>query len=394
MNSFWLYIFCLEILCFSGGLRFIAIPQVTLVVWGITSGVLFYKGIIINKRWFSESIIIWLLMIWVLLSTLVVNEKNDNTFLKYIIFPMGMALAHSCLDFYKFRNALLKTANILLLISIIVHVGYNLDIIPSQEIIINDKPRIMSLYLFNVKWDIGSSVMFPITRFSSIYWEPGQCQIVIMYIIVLFSDVIKNKFHDFRFLLKHFGVLFLSIILTGSTTGYIVMALYIIAISFINNNKKTIVRQNVLYFIFAICSVYAFWTTDVVQGKLEQSDTKIEATSLSIRMADNVACFNVTIQNPIFGLGVNSKELNRRLLQEGDTTSSNGWLFSSAQLGFVYLILLFTSMYIQIRKMQLCIPPFMLLIILIISQANEAATYFPYMWLYGCPYGSYCKTKL
>lgn len=394
MQNWVLYVFCLEILCFSGGQRFYVEHNLTfLLIWLVTCVAVFIKkeydyGTDIVE-WFHGACPIILLICWTLLSTIVVNQVVDFSFLSYIIFPLGMILALSYFDFYQLRQCLLKLLSYLLGVSILVHIGYNIDLVPAELIDDGEKVIAMSLYFFNVGWGEIESVS--ITRFSSIYWEPGQCQIVIMYVLVLFSDDIQSHIYDILYLLKKYGVLLIAILLTGSTTGYIVFALFISGLLLFNMSLLS--QKRIMPFFIAVilsfCILSLFYFSDVVQSKFAQGESISDDNSFAIRMADNLACFTVAIEHPLFGLGVSSFELNAELSTYGNTTASNGWLFSAAQMGFVYIAIMFVAMYINVERMKFKLLTGIPLLILILSQANEYATFFPLMWLYCCPFGTY-----
>jgi hypothetical protein len=392
MTRWVLYLFCFEILCFSGGQRFYVENNLpTLVVWLLTCGGIFIISEVQSERefdwvgWLKGSFPVFVLMLWTLLSTIVVNEVADFSYLSYILFPLGMLFSLCCFDFHRVRDCLLKLLSWLMAVSIVVHIGSNADILPAELIDDGEKVVSMSLYFFNVGW--GELDFLPMARFSSIYWEPGQCQIIIMYVLVLFTDDIQQHLYDILYLIRRYGILVLAILLTGSTTGYLVFALFVCCILLFNGNVLS--QRKILPFFFsAILAVGVFsffYLSDVVQSKLEQSDSLSDENSFAIRMADNLACFTVAVENPVFGLGVNSDALNADLSTFGNTTASNGWLFSAAQMGFVYIGIMFMAMYLTIRKMHLGMLAFLPLLILILSQANEYATFFPVMWLYCCP---------
>lgn len=396
MQNWILYIFCFEILCFSGGQRFDVENQIpTLLIWLATCFTAFLnseKEFRIDE-WLIGVIPVLFLMGWMLFSTVVVNIFSDFFFLSYLLFPVGMVISLYSFDFYKVRDCLLRLLSLIMLVSIIVHIGYNLEIIPAELEGDADKTLTMSLYFFNVGW--GSFETIPLTRFSSIYWEPGQCQIVIMYVLVLFSDDIQNHIYDIAYLLKKYGILLLSILLTGSTTGYIVFAMFVSGLLLFNGNMLN-QRRILPIFLSAILAIGVFtffYLSDVVQSKLELSESLSDENSYAIRMADNIACFTVAMEHPVFGMGVNSAELNAELEVYGNTTASNGWLFSAAQMGFVYIIVMFIAMYMNLRKMNFGILTIVPLIILILSQANEYATYFPITWMYCCPFGTYQNVR-
>lgn len=368
----------------------------TLLIWLVTCFTAFLnseKEFRIDE-WLIGVIPVLFLMGWMLFSTVVINIFSDFFFLSYLLFPVGMVISLYSFDFYKVRDCLLRLLSLIMLVSIIVHIGYNLEIIPAELDGDADKTLAMSLYFFNVGW--GSFENIPLTRFSSIYWEPGQCQIVIMYVLVLFSDDIQNHIYDIAYLLKKYGILLLSILLTGSTTGYIVFALFVSGLLLFNGNMLN-QRRILPIFLSAILAIGVFtffYLSDVVQSKLELSESLSDENSYAIRMADNIACFTVAIEHPVFGMGVNSAELNAELETYGNTTASNGWLFSAAQMGFVYIIVMFVAMCMNLRKMNFGILTIVPLIILILSQANEYATYLPITWIYCCPFGTYQKNSI
>ena len=396
MPKWILYLFCFEILCFSGGQRFDVEHQIpVLLIWLVTCFTAFLnseKEYRIDE-WLIGVIPVLFLMGWMLISTVVVNIFSDFFFLSYLLFPVGMVISLYSFDFYKVRDCLLRLLSLIMVISIVVHIGYNLEIIPAEIEGDVDKPLEMSLFFFNVGWGFFDNI--PLTRFSSIYWEPGQCQIIIMYVLVLSSDDIQNHIYDVAYLLKKYGILLLSILLTGSTTGYIVFALFVSGLLLFNGNMLNQRRILPLFLsvILAIGIFSFFYLSDVVQSKLELSESLSDNNSYGIRLADNIACFTVAMEHPVFGMGVNSVELNAELEAYGNTTASNGWLFSAAQMGFVYIIVMFIAMYMNIRKMNFGLLTIVPLIILILSQANEYATYLPITWMYCCPFGTYQNVR-
>lgn len=389
-SNILLYIFCLEILCFSGGLRFIENARACQLVWLSTCVLMYFMQPKFLKRNFESNLLIVFLAIWSFVSTVFINVKADYFFLRFISYPLGMIFAISFLRFNKFRKSFLYTANVLMSVSIIIHLLYNFDIIQASQVIINDYTRNLCYYFFNVKWDNIYLGVFPLTRFCSIYWEPGMCQIVIMFILVLHADDISKNLLNVSFIFRKYGILIAALILTGSTMGYIVMGVYFAGLFVLQNKRK--ITHYPFYIILGGALFYSVFTTDIVQDKLSQRNDVSDNTSYAIRLSDNIACLNVALENPIFGLGVNSKELQRHLTSEGNVTASNGWLYSAAEMGFVYLLVLLYAIYVNLKRMNFGISPLFLLSVLFISQSNESSTYFPYMWIYACTFLNY-KTQ-
>lgn len=387
-QAFWLTVFCVEVLCFSGGNRFnLEYPRTCLVVW-LATGLIVIGRFSTNPKALRSNLLVALALGgWAFMSTRVMNGFYSGSVLRFIIYPAGTALAISSLDFHVFRHRLLTVANWIFAFSILVHLAAVFDLVPIYQVEIG-KTREMSLYFFNTKW--GDYDLIPgYNRFSAIYWEPGQCQIVITYLLVMFSDVISDNILRVRWLLRRFGILFVAMVMTCSTMGYIVFALFIFCMLVWNKVSRTNVALWLVCVLVGIGTAFTIYDSSVVQDKLSQSQDDSERTSYAIRMADNLGCLAVAMESPVYGGGVETPNVNRRLLNEGSETSSNGWLSGAAQLGFVYLAYLLALVFLGVRRMRLGPPSLALFSILVMSQCNEACICYPYMWLYVFNYKSY-----
>ena len=323
-------------------------------------------------------------MVWAVVSTVFVNKKADNSFTYFISYPMGMLLAIPYIKFDKFKSYLLTCLNVLMFISIIVHVGYNLHIIPVSQFYFNDSLRTVCLFFFAF-WDDSMIGFVPFTRFCSIYWEPGMCQIVIMFVLVLFTEDIRRNIFNLKHIIKRYGILILSIILTGSTMGYLVFSAFVAGLLLFTPHVSHNKRLLPIYILVAIGFVAIVASSSVVQNKIGSEDAE-NYKSTAVRLADNYACMSVALENPFWGLGVKSEELDDALYSEGNITASNGWLFTAAQLGVVYVLVLLFAIGKNLIQMKFCVPFLFPLLILVTTQSNEAMTYFPYMWIYACSF--------
>ena len=240
----------------------------------------------------------------------------------------------------------------------------------------------MCCYFFNVDW--GEN------RLSSIYWEPGQFQIVIMFVLCLFIDELRD-FSRLRQNIRKFGILILAMFMTFSTTGYLSLGLlFFVVILFSTLNKKY--KLLIPFSLIVSCVIAMFiWNTSVVQEKLAQSEDRSEETSYAIRMADNLALLEIAKSSPVFGEGMETRTFEVLSLKYGNRTSSNGWLWTAASNGFPYLIFMLICIYMGIRRMNLGIPNIVILGLLLLSQANEYATFFPYIFIYIFKFRDYKK---
>ena len=367
MKKYLEQILVAEFLLFSGGIVFCQLyPNLVLVLFVLTS--FLYYSLYVKRN--SKSIfhnlkILLCLILWILLVQFVfVGERSNNRDLVYILNPLGVFFVLSTISFSRFRRILLRILTILCAISIIVQIGYVLKIFPTSSLILPGKftPYYMCFYFFNVGWGGETS------RLSSIYWEPGQFQIIILYTLCLFVDQLRIL-SEWKKSLKKFGIL--------------VLALLMMSVFFYSKAKK---KKNLLtYLMTGIVGLFialALWNSDTVQDKLNQRNDVSERTSYAIRMSDNLACLNITLSSPIYGYGIDTKSIKRQLIINESETSSNGWLYTSACLGIPYLLFLLICIYKRLRDMNLGIPVVVIWAVLVLSQCNEYATFFPITYMY------------
>ena len=317
------------------------------------------------------------IIVWVLLCTFILGQgSHDLSWLLYVIAALSMFLVMSIVDFERFRNMLLRYLICLSIISIIVQVGHDyFGIFPTKAYLDGTGVvRNLSLGLFNTEWTWGEN------RLASFFWEPGQYQIVIYYVLILFADEWSNIATLRKSILK-FGILILALIMTNSTTAYLMLGLVFFII--LIRGGRMYVRYLPIMLLLSGIVVFFLYSSDAVQKKVEQRENAdVEESSYTIRMADNIGCLMVTLDDPLTGFGPGSTEMKKRLLSKGSSTSSNGWLYGSAQLGLPYILFLWVCMWRNLKRMVFQTNTFLLFLILLLSQANEAAIYLPYMYMY------------
>lgn len=374
-------IYILELILFSGGVVFNGtFPRTCLIIWLVTAILLLIRhGVDRRNLKICVCFSLWILSV----QYIFIKSSFDNTYLSYLLYLSG-GLGLSVFSFNDFRNCLLKWMSIIGFLSIIVQLGFDLFAFPAS-IHFDDSgsPFVISMFFFNVAWASDSNSL--LHRLSSIFWEPGQYQILITFTLCLFIKELTD-FKNFMLWIKKFGVLILALLFTQSTMGYLSLILMMI-VSYLfcsppsNNSmiRKMVVK--ICSWIILVFSVGYLWQSSVVQDKLSQRDSGVD-NSYNIRLADNIACFYAALESPIYGQGVSSKQLRKRLVSLGSQTSSNGWLLSAASLGFVFVIAIIFIMYRRIDEMGIIKRPLALLIILVLSQCNESVMYFPYIYIY------------
>lgn len=375
-------LYVLELILFSGGVVFNGTyPRSCLIIWVLTTALL-----LIKEKPNKNNILICIgISLWILLVQFVfVRGSFDNKYVSYLLYMAG-GLGLFSFTLAEFRSKMLKWMKIIAFFSIIAQIGYDILSFPSYTHYDDGGSSFtICMLFFNVAWASGDTILH---RLSSVFWEPGQYQILITFTLCLFIDEIAD-FKNFKIWFKKFGVLIVAMLLTQSTMGYLVLML-IIAISFIFSRKRTSKKQPSLkkhivsLFTFCIIAVGIFfmWNSSVIQDKLAQGDSNYD-NSYNIRMADNFACLIAALESPIYGQGIETAQLQSRLSALGNFTASNGWLLSAASLGFVYVAIILVIMYMRINEMQQNVPTLAVLGVLFLAQCNESVMYFPYLYIY------------
>lgn len=91
-------------------------------------------------------------------------------------------------------------------------------------------------HIFSI-WDGGSQ-----NRLASIFWEPGQYQIILNFTLILCSNDIIDLFKEHRYmiLIKKYIILIVALMLTKSTAGYIAFGIICIYVMFNVLDKQKI----------------------------------------------------------------------------------------------------------------------------------------------------------
>lgn len=318
-----------------------------------------------------------------LLSTIMApTTEFNNMWISFASCIVGLCLLSSCLDFCYFRKAIFSVFWPLTVISIVVQLAHDiLGLFPAVPYVVGNRVVNLSLGLFTTEW--GES------RLASIFWEPGQYQVVIFYILFMFIDELTD-FSNLKRNLWKFGPIFLGILMTQSTTGYAVMALLLLTMMVKSKLKPS---YFVLYAIFCV-GAYFLYNSDAIQKKVEQSQNQQEESSFTIRMADNLACLQATMERPIIGWGGSNMALNKRLNNLGNETSSNAWLYATAMFGIPIVLWIVLCMFKNIRRLQPLVPSLVMLLALVLSQGGEPRLYCPYLYMYVFTFRYYSQLKL
>ena len=379
MKNFLKYIAIIEIVLLSGAARMLSsyFPVGPLHMVFTLVAILFF---VIQKGKIQQSSFMLMLAIctWIYSDQHFFHGSADNLYVTYILTYVSCFFIISAFRFEDFKYRLLKVLQWLCFFSIIVQFLYNKNMIAGYYSPVSSLT--LSAYFFNTGW---GSVESP--RLSSIFWEPGQFQIVLNSLLILCSndiiDLVKNKM--FMKLVRKYGIIVLSLLLTMSTTGYMVFALICFYIA-LNSIDKRHFLSGFISGILMLVAMYALFQSNTVQEKFNEGSDVYG--SYEIRLADNLGLLQMMQDRPLIGYGIGTQDYKARALALDNETSSNGWLNSGAQLGIVFAVVLLISVTVGIRRLDKRFIGLILFVAILMAQSNEAAYYLAPLNLFIFPF--------
>lgn len=375
-----------QILLYSGGLewnggsiRFMD-GFIFIFVFFLSSFVLFKSRMRIHKRLRNSSTVMIAVVFWLaLVSVMSYFYRSEYFRLQYHfclpVIALCVYFTVSSVEFKEFREDLLRALTILSAMTLIA-------------------------YFLRLNFGLGAGSNFTLYffkdwagRMASVYWEPGQYQIIITFVLVLFLDEFRAlSFSQIKYFVRKFGIVLLALVVCQSTMGYISLII-ITGISFTFN--KAAFKNKAAYLLLLIAGiaiVIAVFSSSVVQDKLDPKNLR-RASSLYTRLQDNEALLNMSTVSPITGMGSRTQDYTNYSRIYGNRTASNGWLTLAVTHGYPFLCFFFVCIIRNLKRMKLGIPPAAAFIPLLVSQCNEFCAIFPIMYIYVFSFASYGRNS-
>ena len=152
-------------------------------------------------------------------------------------------------------------------------------------------------------------------RLYGFFWEPGIYQIYLNIFLILQLNKYKEKLWIFATIL--------SIILTVSTTGYIILSIILLYELF----KKLHTTKNI-FTVIAVMIVAAVgfgYGYKIVTGNISDKVSGENQGSFFARQADVIAGLTIAYENPLIGIGANTerfKQMRSQIAWQGELTGS------------------------------------------------------------------------
>lgn len=332
------------------------------------------KEIVLNKR--CSSLIVCIAFyscIW-LIQNYIYGPFQIFNVIKYccvLFMPIIVAYANKDKnEFYLryiFRVILVFSfiSNILFFINLL---GFSLPSIPTSN---PEKRTVFYIESFSESTHYGVGGF----RNSGIYWEPGMYQI---YMNLLLCFYLYSKEYKHRILIICY--LIVSIITTGSVSGYLLCGL-ILGIYSLSNNSTFVLKL----LIIGICAIAIILAIPYMVSMIETKMTVGE--SYSLRMTDLIDGFGIFLTKPFWGYGiVNEAYLNYSLaeygLERGDSNGMINLLIDFGVLGCSICVILMCRFFRWITnniEFKLALPLFAWLLISINTEPMTLHPFFFYL---------------
>ena len=374
----WLFVW--EFIFFSGNSGIPALMQNGLLAGGP-------RGIIVLATclllWWKKSdkkydILQFSLMLLIVVFFFSSGIAAGNPFTQLISTPaivVCMYLVLSISDFFLLRERIRKALSKLCAVTLITYAVYMATGIGVTS---GGSGKKLIFYIFT---DWGG-------RPASIYQEPGQFQIMICFVLVLFVDeLVKINMTNIRYYIRKFGMIIAALLASQSSMGYICfMILVALLFTFNKSSKRNILLYAVLL-TAGVIGAFLLWQSDTIQQKIDPANMLNSRSSLAERLVDSIMLFRMSFISPWLGLGPGSADYFYYGAAYGGFRHGvgvNGWLNVAVCYGWPFFFLITGSMLFGLRRMKQGIPPLLVFIVLFLSQANEtnALSYTTYLYVF------------
>lgn len=359
-----------EIIILSGSLFFsLCLPIFFVPLYVVTSFALFLKTRCYNVKY--NFVLAFLLFVWLFINhTLINDDLTSNMPYIAMLYIVGSFFSISSLSYEFLRKYLLKYYSIICFFSIAVYILNTFFWYPRPSYMdLGSNSYLSAFVFFNVGWE---------GRLSSIYWEPGQFQMVTMFILCLYSDY----FVQYKKYWRQLALPVFALGCTISTGGYLSFAILFVGVLL----SLDVFKRKKYLFPFAIFLVavfcFAIYQSEAIQSKVRQKESNSQSSSFYIRLNDNLGLLNMIKKRPIFGYGMETKSFNNQARKNNNLTSSNGWLCTSAANGIIVSVYFFVFLYKGVRRNVFGIPWGYPFCALVFSQSIEYYLFFPIMFMY------------
>lgn len=292
-----------------------------------------------------------------------------NGLTQVTLYLIGTAVACSTMSFERYKKTYIELLSYLTVLSIIIFWGVANGLLGHSKVNVNGSFYQIALFHI-VGW--GDTVFN--TRMCGLFHEPGMFQVILNIGILYQADnILKHeicKKDVVRLLLFAVGVL-----LTRSTTGYIVMCITLSSLYFkIKKYMKNKYLKVLYYGTVPACFFvgYKLLSSEVIVNKFSSNNI-----SYNIRTNDFLSGILMLAKQPILGYGYNSKLYTKTSLKYGMDSMSNGIMGLLLMFGILLTILFLYFMVRKIRNTKWTVNKLIVIAVIMIEEMTESWFFFP-----------------
>lgn len=209
------------------------------------------------------------------------------------------------------------------------------------------------------------------------FWEPGAFACYLLLIPLLYIEELKEMVSNKK---KESIILFITLITTFSTTGYICLGVLIIYY-YLKFKKNKLVVYLVYLPILLLLTVYAYNDFDFLGGKIEaqtKNSLEVKGDFSNTRMGSLFFDIHYIKKHPIIGNGLHeqTRYADHPFLWGGALGHGNAFSNYTAQMGIVAIVIYFFLLYKGFNK-KIIVP----IIVLLLFQGEQLLNYPIYLSL-------------
>lgn len=359
----------------AGGPRGAIVLVTFLSLWGLKS----------DKKFHMPSLgLAFIISAWLLLSDFIGNGISTRAVGATVV-PLSTYILTSVSDFTVLREKLRRILTWICagtLITYVIFMTTGIGLTSANGIA-------AQLFVVFRIWELE--------RPCAIYQEPGQFQIIIFFILLLFTDeLVRINLSRMHYYVRKFGIIIAALLVAQSSMGYICLMVYVMLLFTFNKSMKRNFFVYALIFSAGIAAAFFLWQSDTIQHKIDPRNFLNRRSSLAERVNDAITLYRMSFISPLTGLGGRSPDYYRYGAMYGGFPHAdgvNGWLNVAVCYGWPFFFLIVISMILGMKRMKPGVPPILLFTVLLLSQADETNAIHYALFLYVFPFNSYDRQE-
>lgn len=376
---------------------FLYVPRI-LGLLGIVSLPLLYTGslhrICIHKR---DFIVAFIMILIILVSSIVNSDLVVTTISRLIVVILAYVICHtySKEQFAAIFDTFIYAVSI---VAIIVElVSYTLPgLIMRLPVVVNTVNHAFYTCFFGSLETTEIDHVF--IRGNGIFWEPGAFAIYLIFALIIQLFVLKKTN------IKRIGVFLFALAITFSTTGYLALAVLLLAYVISNRTDSMSRRIKVLFIVIAGLIIVGclFIDTSLIYNSVFSKLTS-GTSGATTRYSSFYNGMRVALDHPIIGVATNTSKYmaeyvfaSGSIFYNGGTSITNTFVGQFASYGLIFGSMFMYGTFMYLKKYSNSFLEWMLLSMTIFMSyfGEKFFSFFPFVFVfYGLSHKRYSTNE-